>query len=123
MGVAVEADGHLAKQVSFRDHHQESSCPVHTDMASASSSRPSSGPVSALAHRYRTLHAKLTESSHEDEETNEAQQQQAASSHPGTPPPLKPSALDSDPTTSYSSPKSFPQPGFQASPLLVGQTF
>ena len=151
--VAVEADGHLAKQVteilfldpflmstlspsppssseviegrsfqvSFRDHHQESSCPVHTDMASASSSRPSSGPVSALAHRYRTLYAKLTESSHEDEETNEPQQQQAAASKPGTPPPLKPSALDSAPTCS-SSPKSFPQPGFQASPLLVGQT-
>merc|ERR1719367_1838777 len=115
--VAVEADGHLAKQVSFRDHHQESSCPVHTDMASASSSRPSSGPVSALAHRYRTLYAKLTESSHEDEETNEPQ---AAASNPATPPPLKPSALDA---TSSPSPASFPQPSFQAIPLLaVGQT-
>ena len=104
-------------QVSFRDHHQESSCPVHADMASASTSRPSSGPVSALAHRYRTLYAKLTESSHEDEETNEPQ---AAASNPGTPPPLKPSALDA---TSSPSPTSFPQPSFQANPLLaVGQT-
>ena len=91
-------------------------------MASASSSRPSSGPVSALAHRYRTLYAKLTESSHEDEESNEPQQQQAAS-NPGTPPPpFRPSALDSEPTSSPSPTTPFPQPSFQASPVLVGKT-
>ena len=96
---------------------------MHADIASTSSSRPSSGPVSALAHRYRTLYAKLTESSHEDEESNEPQQQQQSTSNPSNPLPLDPSAPDSEPTSSPS-PTSFPQPSFQAasSPLLVGQT-
>jgi hypothetical protein len=66
--VAVEADGQLTKQVSFRDQRDETSCPVHADSGHGATARPSSGPVSALAHRYRTLYAKLTESSHEDEE-------------------------------------------------------
>ena len=97
---------------------------MHADIASTSGSRPSSGPVSALAHRYRTLYAKLTESSHEDEESNEPQQQQQQStSNPSNPLALDPSAPDSEPTSSPS-PTSFPQPSFQAasSPLLVGQT-
>ena len=96
--VAVEADGHLAKQVSFRDHG-EATCPVHAEMAQGS--RPRSGPVSAIANRYRTLYAKLTESSHEDEESDEVKKET---------PPIADVQEDINP------PKmSFQQPSFQPS--------
>ena len=62
--VAVEADGQLTKQVSFREP-SEPSCPIHAEMAQTAATRPT------IAQRYRTLYAKLTESSHEDEESEE----------------------------------------------------
>ena len=49
----------VVKQVSFRDHDQHSGCPVHQ-----------TGDVS-VSDRFRTLYAKLTESSHEDEEVEQ----------------------------------------------------
>ena len=74
-----------------------------------------------MAHRYRTLYAKLTESSHEDEESNEAQQK--AASNPSSPPTLDPMLPDGTAASSPSPTQSFPQPSFQASksgsPLLM----
>lgn len=99
---ALEGDGQLSKQVSFRDHG-EHSCPIHAEMTQGASARPAPGPVSALAQRYRTLYAKLTESSQEDEESEEV---------------AKAPPVPTD-TSSISPNKSFPKQSFQPAVLAA----
>jgi len=98
----------LGKQVSFKEngHHGDPSCPIHHD----------AGGVVNYS-RYRTLYAKLTESSHEDEESEPeaSDADQTNQSNPAA------KICDDKGNTASALPNlSFPPTSFQPSPLTSG---
>ena len=102
------ANAMLGKQVSFKEngHQGDPSCPIHHD-----------GGAGANYSRYRTLYAKLTESSHEDEESEpEASDvDQTNQSNPAAK-----ICNDKGNTASPLPNMSFPPTSFQPSPLTSG---
>ena len=98
----------LAKQVSFKEngHFGDPSCPIHND-----------GGAGTNYSKYKTLYAKLTESSHEDEES-EPEASDADQTNQSNP--AAKICNDKGNTASPLPNMSFPPTSFQPSPLTSG---